>query len=630
MISVLVIDGNPDFLKATGDYLSSGNGIEIRTSTSADNAVKMLNRHLSDVIVASNLLPDADGIALLERLREQGYEMPVILYARHAKEKTIIDAMRHGAEFFLQLSDDPKPQFLELRSLIEEIIRRRQTEEALRRTVEDLRTIVTKNEDAMIVLDKRGYVRFANPAAESLFNINESELIGKLFGFPILLSEPVEMFILREFRKFVAVEMRMVEVQWRDQPSYLVSMRDITWHVQHEEELSQAKDRLEAEAVNRSRDLLDAYNSLRSEVTERKRTDLALRESERKYRQIVELANEGICMLDKKAVIRFVNPRMAEMLGYLPEEMIGKSIFDFMERDVIPQQKNILERHKQGIRESYDSEMIKKNGARVLMIINGAPVFDEDEKYAGSVSMYTDITERKMSEDELRDAKAQAELYLDLMGHDIRNLAQIAIGYIELALETDDPDEIKDLLVKPLESLQDTAQIIDNVRKLQSTSHANEEIAPVNLCQILTDLKSRYTVSSTRQVDINLKTVPDCTVIANALVTDVFTNLINNSIKHSDPEKPLIIDIRIDRVSENDVDYLRCIVDDNGPGISNWVKDKIFMRFQRGDTKAHGKGLGLHIAKTLVEDYGGKIWVEDRVPGDYTQGARFVVVLPVA
>ncbi|HEY3422419.1 MAG TPA: response regulator, partial [Methanocellaceae archaeon] len=293
MISVLVIDGNPDFLKATGDYLSSGNGIEIRTSTSADNAVKMLNRHLSDVIVASNLLPDADGIALLERLREQGYEMPVILYARHAKEKTIIDAMRHGAEFFLQLSDDPKPQFLELRSLIEEIIRRRQTEEALRRTVEDLRTIVTKNEDAMIVLDKRGYVRFANPAAESLFNINESELIGKLFGFPILLSEPVEMFILREFRKFVAVEMRMVEVQWRDQPSYLVSMRDITWHVQHEEELSQAKDRLEAEAVNRSRDLLDAYNSLRSEVTERKRTDLALRESERKYRQIVELANEG-------------------------------------------------------------------------------------------------------------------------------------------------------------------------------------------------------------------------------------------------------------------------------------------------------------------------------------------------
>jgi PAS domain S-box-containing protein len=630
MISVLVIDSDPDILKTTGDYLSSGNGIKIRTAPSADAAIKMLKRRPSDVIVASYSLHDTDGVSLLERLRDQGHEMPVIFYARHVKYKTIIEATRHGAEFFLQLGDNPKAQFMELRSLIEEIVRRRQTEDTLRRTVEDLRNIVTRNADAMVVLDKRGYVRFANPAAESLFNIPEPDFIGKLFGFPILLSEPVEMYILREFRKFVAVEMRMVEMQWRGQPSYLVSIRDITWHVQYEEELSQAKNRLEAEAVDRSRDLLEAYNSLRSEVAERKRADLAVRESERKYRQIVELANEGICVLDKKAVIGFVNPRMAEMLGYLPEEMIGKPIFDFMERDLIPQQKYVLERRKQGIRESYDSELIKKDGTKALMLVNGAPVFDDVGAYSGAVSMYTDITARKMSEDELRDAKAQAELYLDLMGHDIRNLAQIAIGYLELALESDDPDEIKELLVKPLESLQDTAQIIDNVRKLQSTRHVKEVIQPVNLCQVLSDLQTRYTSSTVRHVNINLKTAPGCMVIANELVTDVFSNLINNSIKHSDPDKPLVIDIRMDRIREKDSEYLRCIVEDNGPGISNWVKDKIFMRFQRGDTKAHGKGLGLHIARTLVEDYGGKIWVEDRVSGDYSKGARFVVVLPAA
>jgi PAS domain S-box-containing protein len=630
MISVLVIDDNPEFLKTTGDYLSIGNEIDIRTATSADKAIEMLKRDMADVIVSSYRLHEADGTALLERLRDQGFEIPVIFYARHARENTVINAMKHGAEFFLQLSDDPKAQFVELRSLIEEIVRRRQTEDDLRRTAEDLRTIVTKNADAMIVLDRRGYVEYANPAAVSLFNIPESELIGKLFGFPILLSETVEMYVLREFRKFVAVEMRMVEVQWRKKPSYLVSMRDVTWHVQYEEELSQAKNRLEAEAEDRSRDLLEAYHSLRSEVMERKRAEIALRESEWKYRQIVELANEGICVLDKKAVIRFVNPRMAEMLGYLPEEMIGKPIFDFMERDLIPQQKIVLERRKQGIRESYDSELIKKEGRKVLTLVNSAPMFDEERAYVGSVSMYTDITERKLSEDELRDAKAQAELYLDLMGHDIRNLAQIAIGYLELALETDDPDEIKELLVKPLDALQDTAQIIDNVRKLQSTRHTKVEMRPVKLCQVLTDLQSRYSVSTMRQVTINLKTVPDCTAMANELVTDVFTNLINNSIKHSDPEKPLTIDIRVDRIKEKGIDYLRCIVEDNGPGISNWIKDKIFMRFQRGDTKAHGKGLGLHIARMLVEDYGGKIWVEDRMPGDYTKGARFVVVLHAA
>ncbi len=124
------------------------------------------------------------------------------------------------------------------------------------------------------------------------------------------------MYILREFRKFIAVEMRMVEVEWKGQPSYLVSIRDVTWHVQQEEELSQAKDRLEVEVQSRRDELLRVNESLRAEVNERKRTETALRESERKYRQIVELAQEGIWIIDRKATIQFVNPRLADMLGY--------------------------------------------------------------------------------------------------------------------------------------------------------------------------------------------------------------------------------------------------------------------------------------------------------------------------
>ena len=69
-------------------------------------------------------------------------------------------------------------------------------------------------------------------------------------------------------------------------------------------------------------------------------------------------------------------------------------------------------------------------------------------------------------------------------------------------------------------------------------------------------------------------------------------------------------------------------IEDNGPGIPDWVKDKIFERFQRGVTKAHGKGLGLFLVKRLVHDYQGSVWVEDRVPGDYSRGTKFTVTLP--
>ena len=133
-----------------------------------------------------------------------------------------------------------------------------------------------------------------------------------------------------------------------------------------------------------------------------------------------------------------------------------------------------------------------------------------------------------------------------------------------------------------------------------------------------------------RDVTVNVNAPPDCMVKANELVTDIFSNLIGNSIKHSRPENPVVIDIEVDRIKAKETDYLRITVEDNGPGIPNWLKDKIFMRFQRGDTKTHGKGLGLFIVRALIDDFDGKVWVEDRVPGDSGKGARFVIVLPAA
>ncbi|HMK46406.1 MAG TPA: PAS domain S-box protein [Methanocella sp.] len=627
MISVLIIDNEPRFREIVAEHLSESSQIKFNESRSVDEALDLLKGGGFDVIVANIHLHEVSGAVLLDLLKGRGVNVPVIFYGQNLNSSMIAEAVRHGAEFVLPLGKQPRIQFMELRSLVEEIVRRRQAEVALKRTVEDLRTIVTRNADAMVVLNQDGYIQYANPSAESLFNLSEHELIGKLFGFPIILEEPVEMYVLREFRKFVAVEMRMVEIEWRHQPSYLVSIRDVTWHVEHEEELAQSKNRLEAEVQDRSYDLAEAYESLRIEVKERKRAELALRESERKYRNIVELANEGILVIDKNSTIQFANHRIAEMLNRSTEGLVGKSIYNFVEQGQVTEQKLYFERRKQGIKESYDIELVRKDGSKALVMVNAAPFYDDDGFYAGSVAMYTDITDRKMSEKQLNEAKTQADLYLDLLSHDIRNLAQIALGYIELAIESDNLEETKELLVKPRETMEDAARIIDNVRKLQTTKKVLEELEPVDICDILSALKDLYSSTEGRQVDITMDASPDCVAMANELVNDVFTNLITNSIKHSDPEKPLEITLRVDRVRETGQDYLMISIEDNGPGIPDRFKDKLFVRFQRGDTKAHGKGLGLYLAKTLIESFGGKIWVEDRIPGEYTKGVRFVIVL---
>ncbi|HMK46274.1 MAG TPA: sensor histidine kinase [Methanocella sp.] len=98
--------------------------------------------------------------------------------------------------------------------------------------------------------------------------------------------------------------------------------------------------------------------------------------------------------------------------------------------------------------------------------------------------------------------------------------------------------------------------------------------------------------------------------------------MINNSIKYSGPNVTIdiSIDISIDTVQKEDTKYYRTVITDNGYGIPDEVKQKLFRRFQRGTTKAHGKGLGLYIVKMLVERFDGEVWVEDRVSGDYTKG----------
>jgi PAS domain S-box-containing protein len=240
-----------------------------------------------------------------------------------------------------------------------------------------------------------------------------------------------------------------------------------------------------------------------------------------------------------------------------------------------------------------------------------------------------DITKRKLTEEALQDAKAQAELYLDLMSHDINNMNQIGIGFLEMALDRleGQSDETKGLLTKPLEALESSTRLIKNVGKLQRAREGELRATKMNVGNVIRDLLPKCSSPADRDIRINYRG-DDCHVMANELLTDVFSNIIGNAIKHS--HGPLVVNIDVKMVREDGSGYCLISVEDNGPGIPDSLKEKLFTRFQRGATKASGRGLGLYLVKTMVDDYHGKVWVEDRVPGDYKQGARFVIKLRAA
>jgi signal transduction histidine kinase len=233
----------------------------------------------------------------------------------------------------------------------------------------------------------------------------------------------------------------------------------------------------------------------------------------------------------------------------------------------------------------------------------------------------------------LHDSKAQAELYVDLMAHDINNMNQVAMSNLELALgkmaDTGKlADEDRHLLEKSMQSLKDSTRLIESVRTLQKIKLNDMVTKAVDIDVVIRELKAQYSRSGRRSVSINYCSAPGSVVMATDLVREIFSNIISNAIKHSDKNEPLQVDIAVEPIEENGRAYYRCTVDDNGPGITDKTKLRLFNRFQRGDTKANGKGLGLYLVRTLVESYGGKVWAEDRIPGDYTKGTRFVVLLP--
>jgi PAS domain S-box-containing protein len=180
----------------------------------------------------------------------------------------------------------------------------------------------------------------------------------------------------------------------------------------------------EARVPVRTRDeigqLAISFNVMAESVLERQRelvrSQKSLAESELRYRMLVENLQEGIWVIDADAVTTYVNPKMAEMLGYTVSEMMGRSLFDFMDEESKKYTIERLELKRKGIREVVDNEYIKKDGSRLYATVSAAPLMEAGE-YRGAIAGIVDITERKKAEEALRESQERFRAILDNMGN---------------------------------------------------------------------------------------------------------------------------------------------------------------------------------------------------------------------
>jgi PAS domain S-box-containing protein len=141
---------------------------------------------------------------------------------------------------------------------------------------------------------------------------------------------------------------------------------------------------------------------LAKDITERLRAEAGLRASERRYRSIVETATEGIWTIDAQSLTSFVNTKMAQMLGYSPDEMAGRALTDFMDAQGAALAERNIERRRQGVAEQHEFKFRRKDGSDLWVSLSTNPVFDDAGGYAGALAMVTDITARRQADEQLK------------------------------------------------------------------------------------------------------------------------------------------------------------------------------------------------------------------------------------
>lgn len=487
-----------------------------------------------------------------------------------------------------------------------DIRERKAGERALRESEEWFRGIYERAGIGIALVGLNGYIIDSNPAITEMLGYQPDELSRMHFAditHPDDVSEDVTLAA-----SLVAGETESYQLEKR----YVRKDGQILWGM------------LTVSLVRNAEGDPQFLIGMIENITGRKRMEDALRESEERYRSLVELMPDAVVVHQDDRIV-YANPACVRIAGgKSPEDFVGRPLDHFIYpeyRDLIAGQIRRMQQEGKAT-PLFEQELRTLDGRTIWVEIMATPIL-----YKGRPSImvvFRDITGRKQAEAALREqteeltrvnreldeAHREANLYLDILTHDVRNANNVSTMYADLLLGLLEGD-LKIYAQKLHDSIWRSTEILKNVAAIRRIHQVSADLSPVDLDAIIREEIGSFPAASIRYDGWPVE------VCADSLLSMVFTNLIGNAVKFGGPEVEIAV-----TVEERDGDVL-VSVEDTGPGIPDEVKRLLFRRFERGLGQGRGEGLGLYIVWKLVERYGGRVRVEDRVPGHPECGAAF-------
>ncbi|MEG4326980.1 PAS domain S-box protein, partial [Microcoleus sp. herbarium5] len=336
-----------------------------------NNAADLLNSEEANYLQAQDLevLATRKGVDLPEETIQLPHRGKRIL---HTKKVPLFD-------------DSGAPKYI--LGIAEDITERKKNETELSR----LAIVAQKTQNGVIITDAQGCIEWVNEGFTRISGYVLAEIHGKKPG-DVLQGPQTDPRTIAKLRSALAAGVPFNQEIYnykKEGKGYWVALSIAPIYHENGE--------------------LEGFIAVQTDITDRKQAEETLRERENYYRCIVETASEGVWMFDSESITTFANSRMGEMLGYTVEEMVGRSLFEFIDCESREIAESYVQRRRQGLRERHDFKFTRKDGSHLWAIVSATPMFDAEGEFSGVLRMITDISDRKQAEAELRQTLQELE-----------------------------------------------------------------------------------------------------------------------------------------------------------------------------------------------------------------------------
>ncbi|MFX0022256.1 MAG: PAS domain S-box protein [Candidatus Hermodarchaeota archaeon] len=386
------------------------------------------------------------------------------------------------------------------------------------------------------------------------------------------------------------------------------------------------------------------------DITEQKQARFKLNESYEKLKELENIINSspGVVFLWKNSEgwpVEFVSENIIQF-GYTQEDFYTRKVI-YKEIIHLDDLKRVVEEVNRYSNEDANEFMqeyriITKSGEIKWLDDRTWMRRDSEGNITHFQGIVLDITNRKKTEEALKlsernykDAYDMANFYKDLFTHDMNNILQIINSSAEI-ISFQLGDSEKSIFIENLTNMIKSqidrgSKLISDVRTLTSLDEEEIMMNKIDISRFLNEsIKFVRKAYPNRKLSISKKNLEESYfIIGNELLQDVFDNILINAVKYN--ENTIVdLDIRITQLTIDTKKYLQIEFIDNGIGVIDARKELIFQPGHRDIKGTKGMGIGLSLVSKIMEIFNGKIWVEDKVKGDYSQGCKFILLLPEA